>query len=158
MAMEDVLRKQDLQRIYEDVLTAASKWHSLGLALRLHPDDLETIKTAKRDIPTECLKEMLNLWLSKSSQIPTRKKLIAALRQPTVGHEELADDLEKNYRSKIQPATIEAVESVAHDGRLQQTSTSQQSCSPAKKPVKRPSTSHIAPNPKRNVCESVYYM
>ena len=156
--MTDVLRKQDLCWIYEDVLSAASKWNNLGLALGLNSDELDTIKAAQPDSPTECLKEVLKLWLSKSSQSPTLKTLISALRKSTVGYEELASTLEEKYRSskiQISQPTTEAVEPVAHDSQLQQRSTSQQSRSPANKPVKRPSTSHNTPNPKRKVCASL---
>ena len=153
MAMRYVLREQDLYWIYESVFSVASKWYNLGLALELDPNELDRIKTKQQDSPTECLREMLRHWLSKCFQSPTREKLIAALCKRTVGYEELANDLEEKYRSgKIQPTT-EVLELVARGSRLQQTSSSQQSFSPANKPVEQPATSHKT---QRNVCESVY--
>ena len=45
--------------------------------------------------------EMLMGWLKKSSPKPTWPSLIAALRQPTVGQEQLADDIECQYSKHI---------------------------------------------------------
>ena len=38
----------------------------------------------------DCFAEMLSHWLSRPSPPPTKEELIAALKSPTIGHEDIA--------------------------------------------------------------------
>ena len=53
--------------VMEEVMDVASRWRSLGLALRLKPAELDSISTKNRDDPTECLRDMLLAWLQQRS-------------------------------------------------------------------------------------------
>ena len=128
--MEEHLSGRDLHSIYSDVFDTARKWYNLGLALGLLPDELDKISSAHRDEPDACLREMLKLWLSKLFPRPTRKALIGALRQRTVGYQQLACDLEMNY----QP-----VNQIRHHD------VSAKSSTESALPVKHPSTSTEVP-------------
>ena len=91
--------KKDLHSIYKDVYDIGPQWYNLGLALGLLADELDNIKALHRDNPSECLREMLRLWLSKTSIKSTRQTLIDALRERTVRAEDLADELKVKYVS-----------------------------------------------------------
>ena len=99
MDMEEQLSGKDLHAIYSDVFDAAKKWYNLGLALGLLPDELDKIRSAHRDEPDVCLREMLKICLSKSTPKPTRKALICALHQRTVDYQQLAHELEMKYKN-----------------------------------------------------------
>ena len=148
----------------------AGRWYNLGLAIGLLPDELDTIKLASRDQPDVCLREMLLLWLSKTSPRPTRKVLIEALHQKTVGLEHLAGILEMKYRGvkqrepETRSAEVESDESTepstsymysrSHSMKKRKASDRSSTSSRSTRnslPVKRPSASNEEPVPKRKV-------
>ena len=96
---EELLSKKNLQEIFSDIFDTAPKWYNLGLALGLVSDELDKIKVLHRENPNECLREMLKVWLSRHSPRSTRKALVSALREKTVGEDAFADELEQNYDS-----------------------------------------------------------
>ena len=55
--------EDDLGDVVEVVMNVASKWRSLGLALRLKVAELDTISSKNHTNPTECLRDMLLAWL-----------------------------------------------------------------------------------------------
>ena len=57
--------EDDLVDVMEEVMDVASRWRSLGLALRLKPAELDSISTKNRDDPTEYLRDMLLAWLQQ---------------------------------------------------------------------------------------------
>lgn len=66
----------------------ANKWKSIGLALRLTPDLLDTIDT--KENVTDCLLEVLTQWLKKTYNIerfgdPSWKLLVKAVSDPAGG-------------------------------------------------------------------------
>lgn len=93
------LTKKDLHSIYKDVFDIGPQWYNLGLALGLLADELDSIKMLHRGSPSECLREMLKLWLTKSSIRSTRGTLVEALCEKTLNAEDLADELKKKYIS-----------------------------------------------------------
>lgn len=95
--------KKDLHSIYKDVYDIGPQWYNFGLALGLLADELDGIKSLHRDNPSECLREMLRLWLSKTSIKSTRKTLVDALCERTVRAEDLADELKMKYASHSKP-------------------------------------------------------
>lgn len=73
--------------------TAASNWYELGKEL-LNADAWGELKVAnKKDMKKSCL-EMFQCWLSTDLHA-SWKKLITALKQPTVGLDTLALTLEE---------------------------------------------------------------
>ena len=67
----------------------AHKWKDIGLALRLHPDILNTIEADYEDSKSR-LREVLTKWLKKSYDTahygqPTWKLLVAAVANPAGG-------------------------------------------------------------------------
>ena len=61
--------EDDLVDVVEEVMDLASRWHSLGLALRLKPAELDTISSKNHTNPTDCLKDMLLAWLQQRYDI-----------------------------------------------------------------------------------------
>ena len=55
----------DLVDVVDAVNDLASKWRSLGLALRLKAAELDTISSKNHTDPTECLTDMLLAWLQQ---------------------------------------------------------------------------------------------
>ena len=89
-----------LQDVKSELFPVASKWRSIGLALRLSDDRLDMIKVNNSDIDvTECLTDMLRLWLKKTYDYvsygePTWNMLRKAIASPAGGDDPaLADKL-----------------------------------------------------------------
>ena len=88
----------DLQDVVAKLLPAASKWRSIGLALRLSDGDLETVRDDNQRTQ-ERLTGMLRLWLNRSYDVarhgqPSWAKLREAVRSPAGGgNPALADKL-----------------------------------------------------------------
>ena len=74
----------------------------MGLALRLHPDTLDTIKADQHDVAS-CLCAVLTMWLRKSYNTtthgePSWEKLVAAVAHPFGGNDHaLADKIAKKH-------------------------------------------------------------
>ena len=68
------------------------KWHLVGLELGLDGEELENIKSQHKPNLTECLNEMILLWLKSINPVPTWKALVEALKATTVGEAQLAQE------------------------------------------------------------------
>lgn len=88
--MHVVLSIKCLQTLLNEVWSANSEWYNIGLGLGLSIDELKSIDLIERR-PGHCLREVLIKWLEKLD--PKISQLIEALRQPCVGHEQLAENL-----------------------------------------------------------------
>ena len=51
--------------VMNEIMDMASKWKSLGLALRLRNADLDTISSKNHADPCNCLRDMLLAWLQQ---------------------------------------------------------------------------------------------
>ena len=83
--------ENDLVDVVEEVIDVASKWRSLGLALRLKAAELDTISSKNHTDPTECLKYMLLTWLQQHYDInkfgpPSWRMLCQAISNPAGGN------------------------------------------------------------------------
>ena len=83
--------EDDLVDVAEEVMDLASRWHSLGLALRLKSAELDTISTKNHTNPTECLRDMLLAWLQqrydfKKFGLPSWRMLCQAISNPVGGN------------------------------------------------------------------------
>jgi hypothetical protein len=75
---------------YVDVST---KWHTVGIHLKLDPNKLGAIEENNRSIDDK-VKAMYRLWLNTCSSA-TRRQLIAVLKMGSVGLNTLAQSYEK---------------------------------------------------------------
>ena len=91
-ATSDYINAKDLGIILKAAWKARVKWYNIGLELCIAPDTLDVIQNDNRDISDRCFREMLKVWL-KSETPPTWTELVKALRSPTVGYQELAEEL-----------------------------------------------------------------
>ena len=79
----------------EIINTAASKWYELGSEL-LNEEMCRELKVANKEDMKKCCSEMLQCWL-KTDLNASWKKLIAALKQQSVGLNTLALTIEEKY-------------------------------------------------------------
>ena len=83
----------------------AHRWKDIGLALRLHPDTLKTIKSDCQDSKS-CLCEVLTEWLKKLYDTnrfgqPSWRLLVAAVGHPSGGNDRaLAEQIAKRHNGK----------------------------------------------------------
>ncbi len=91
-----MLGSSDLRAVLTELLPASANWYNIGLALDMDPGTLDAMKVGTYKDPRDCLREMLKEWLSTSPD-PSWEGLIAALRDPVVGKETLARQLEAKY-------------------------------------------------------------
>ena len=63
----------------------------------MKPTSLEAIQHKNKDHPDDCMTEMLIMWLKQSNPRPSWSSLVAALKQETVGQEDLADRIEHQH-------------------------------------------------------------
>ena len=88
----DHLNESDLGGVYRSVFRARARWYNIGLNLNIPIGNLEVYKELS---PDEALREVLKTWLRQTNLAPTRSRLIEALRSPTVGEYQLAQELER---------------------------------------------------------------
>ncbi len=86
-----VFSVDSLQTLLNKLWSAKSEWYNIGLGLGLSADELNSIDQKERK-PGICLREVLFEWLKKRN--PRKSQLIEALRQPCVGYEQLAEELD----------------------------------------------------------------
>ena len=88
----DHLNESDLGEVYESVFCARARWYNIGLKLNIPSCDLEVYRELSDD---NALRDVLRYWLRQTDPAPTWSRLIEALRSPTVGEYQLAEDLER---------------------------------------------------------------
>ena len=88
----------DLRTVRAAVWEARADWMNIGIELNILKTSLDAIKVTVQDgNPGNCLTEMLTLWLKQNDPPPTWSALITALKQPTVGLQQVAEEIEKKY-------------------------------------------------------------
>ena len=88
----------DLKEVRKAVWEARTEWMNIGIELNILKTGLDEIKaTVQGGNPGECLTEMLSLWLKQNDPSPTWSTLITALKQPTVGLQQIAEEIEEKY-------------------------------------------------------------
>ena len=96
----------DLFDVQSELNPVASKWKSMGLALRLKPDILETIEAAKTGNPTACLIATIKEWLNSNYNVkkfgePTWQHLVKAVSHPAGGaNVALATKIAENHKAR----------------------------------------------------------
>ena len=86
----------DLKSLHSELHPVADKWYTLGVQLQV---PIETLKCIRRENHpmTECLLEMLTVWLKCTNPPPTWNILTEALESPPVGERLLAQQLRDKY-------------------------------------------------------------
>jgi hypothetical protein len=89
-----LLTIDDLARVQRAVWEGRSKWDNIGLELGLTAGTLDAIKKTNHHVVEDCFRETLKQWLMRSSDLkPTSSSLAKALKSPTVGLAQLAEDI-----------------------------------------------------------------
>ena len=95
----DPLVAQDLKKIRSKCWEARKRWMDIGIELNLAKGDLDAIQDRHRENVDKCFTEMLDLWLLTDPR-PILTDLIAALKEKTVGFQQLAEKLEvENWKT-----------------------------------------------------------
>ena len=86
----------DYQKIIDAIWPARAKWNYLGLALSIHPNDLEVIGQNNPRIEDRFIQVILT-WLKTCDPDPTTvwENLADALEKKTVGEQALATELRR---------------------------------------------------------------
>lgn len=94
---QKILTEKDLPDVLKALRDARGKWKEIGLVLGIPITDLNTIEMESDNKVDKCLENMITIWLKRRSLNPSWQSLIEALKEPTVGEEGVADDIEKKY-------------------------------------------------------------
>ena len=95
----------DLSDVKKELTPVAAKWKSIGTALRLSPDVLESIQSANRGKPPECLASVVTNWLNTNYNLekfgePTWQWLVEAVNHPAGGaNTALAATIAKSHKA-----------------------------------------------------------
>ena len=91
------LGPDDLVDVLNAIHTAREKWFQIGLQLKITFQTLSVIRRERHDKATECLTEMLQMWLNSVSPPPTWSGLVQALSSALVAEQRLAKDIRAKY-------------------------------------------------------------
>ena len=99
--------------VQKAIWDARSKWFTLGIELKMSVNSLEAIKQKNKENPDDCLTEMLLEWLKQANPKPTWSCIVSALREPTVGLEQLAESIENQHLKVVHNKDFTASENEA---------------------------------------------
>ena len=94
--LEKRLSENDLEALNIAVFPVRSKWYDFGVELKVPPSDLDAIREDFRNQSEHCLREVLLLCLRSPAGL-TWGAIVAALKEPTIGHDDIAAKVEKDY-------------------------------------------------------------
>ena len=98
---------KDLKNVRKAVWDARTKWMDIGLELDLSINDLTAIEKVHRGNVDMCFLQMLNLWLKQGDPRPTWSAMIDALKEPVIGFQQLAEEVESKFVHQAIGATGE---------------------------------------------------
>ena len=75
----------------------------IGIELSLNKSDLDALVETNGSNTGKCLTEMISLWLKRADPSPSLSALVSALKEPTVGLEQLADRMNKQHSESTAP-------------------------------------------------------
>ena len=87
------MTSEDLPTILEKLLKARTKWFEIGMKLKLDIETLNCIET-ETEGHDKCLRKMLIRRLQAVQGTLTWKLLCNCLRSPTVGRNDVANEIE----------------------------------------------------------------
>ena len=97
------LTSGNLSKLRNLIWGACPDWFDLGLELGVEETTLRVIKQNNPEATKQCFTDMLSEWLKMAN--PSWEGLIAALEQPSVGHEELARKVEAEIGVNLESNT-----------------------------------------------------
>ena len=86
---------QDLSSVYRVTSEARNKWKNILLALDVSETTVSSINKRFQGNPKDCYCEGLSEWLKGGKR--SFQDLISALSSPTVGHNDIAEEIMKDY-------------------------------------------------------------
>ena len=99
------LESDDLPDVQDELTPVAAKWKSIGIALRLNSDTLDSIQAEKSGDLTACLESMVTDWLGRNYNVgkfglPTWQMLAKAVGHPAGGaYTALAEKIAKTHKA-----------------------------------------------------------
>ena len=92
-----MLSIDDLHQVKEAAWEVRAKWYDFGLALGVPCDTLDAVKKSNQGDCDDCFRESLKEWLKGAEPPPTWSALCNALKSPSLGYGELANELSKRH-------------------------------------------------------------
>ena len=90
--------KPALKDLMKELYTTSSdKWENIGIFLEIEQGKLDAIKAAENQVPQNCLREMLKIWLKRVSPPPSWSAIAEAIE--LLGDQNLAHRLKTNYHT-----------------------------------------------------------
>ena len=86
---------EDHNKVYTATFEARNKWKNILLGLGISYTDIDDIGVKCHNNPDDCYREGLALWLNGGER--SWGDLVNALSSPTVGHKDIAGQIERNY-------------------------------------------------------------
>lgn len=68
-----------LAKAFRLLMPLSEHWKNIGVLLELKDGDLGKIGNKCRDVPDDCLREMISLWLKQVNPRPTKSALVEAV-------------------------------------------------------------------------------
>ena len=104
----------DLFDVQSDLIPVTAKWRSIGTALRLKADVLESIQAGSGSDPPACLASMVTEWLRRNYNVkrfgePTWQRLVKAVGHPAGGgNTAVARDIARRHKAggKLRPLSV----------------------------------------------------
>ena len=87
----------DLKVVRSTLWEARSRWKDVGIELDLLITDLDAIESSHGANIGECFTKMLTSWLKRIDPPPTWSTIVAALQQPTLDLQQLAEEVEEMH-------------------------------------------------------------
>ena len=100
--LSDRLSVDDLANIQNKLYAVTAEWYNLGLQLGLRASTLDRIEAKYNSDPSRCFCQVLKEWLKGVNPLPTWQAVVNALKSPTVGQYEVAEQIETEL-PKAQP-------------------------------------------------------
>ena len=92
--------QEDLPFLQRELHLVSHKWFSLGVQLQIPFATLKRIESDNHHQTTNCLLEMLTVWLQRINPSPTWSALIEALESSPVDERLVAQQLRDKYCTK----------------------------------------------------------
>ena len=89
----------NLRAVRKAVWDARAAWKDIGIELDLKVTDLDVISETNHGNVNKCFSEMLTLWLKRVSPPPKWSAMVEALKEPAIGFEDLAEQVEHSVLS-----------------------------------------------------------
>ena len=90
------LGPDDLRCVRSAIYSVRSKWYDIGVELNISVERLNVIRRDYQNC-ADCLREMLVVWLSRTSPPPSWSGLVEALSIVPVGEKRLAEEIHTQY-------------------------------------------------------------